>query len=160
MTVITTFTHTHTQSVWLGYALLFYMLDAQFFQFQLVSHKKQRSPACTSQRTWQIDNHSSLGTTYIKGGKKKQIGRKCHENETKRRRKKTVILINGREEDWTRDADYGQITQLSGTLYPQSALANKFNRWNMSDITGQVSILDSAVILVTQGVTDPKNVYS
>jgi hypothetical protein len=81
------------------------------------------------------------------------------ENATKRWRKKTVILINGTEEDSTRDADYGQITQLSGTLFPRSALAHKFKRWNIPDITRHISTLDSAVILVAQGMTESQDVY-
>ena len=162
MTAVTIFTHTNTLSIWLWYALLFYTLDAQlFFSFSsYLIENSQCSPACTSERTWQIGNHSNLGKTYIKGGRKKLIGRKCQENETKRWRKKTVILINGREEDSTRDADYGQITQLSGSPFPRSTLANKFNRWNMSDITRHISILDSAVILVIQCMTDPQDVYT
>ena len=152
-----THTHTHTLSIWLWYALLIYMLDAQlFFSFSsYLTENSQWSPACTSQRTWQIGNHSNLGKTYIKGGRKKLIGRICQENEIKRWRKKPVILINGREEDSTRDADYGQITQLSGILFRRSRLANRLNRWNMSHITRHISILDSAVIIVTQGMTDP-----
>ena len=147
-----THTHIYTMSIWLCYALLFYTLDAQlFFSFSsYLTENSQCSPACTSQRTRQIGNRSNLGKTYIKGSRKKLIGRKCQENETRRWRKKTVILTNGTEEDSTRDADYGQITQLSGTLFPRSTLVNKFSRWNMSDITRHVSILDSAVMLVTR----------
>ena len=93
-----------------------------------LTENSQWSPACISQRTWQIRNHSNLGETYIKGGRKKLTGRKCQENETKRWRKKSVILINGREEDSTRDADYGQITQLSGTLFPRSTLSQQIQQ--------------------------------
>jgi hypothetical protein len=100
-----------------------------FFSFSsYLTENSQWSPACTSQKKWQIGNHSNLGETYIKGGRKKLTGQKCQKNETKRWRKKTVILINGREEDSTRDADYGQITQLSGTLFPWSTLSQQIQQ--------------------------------
>ena len=157
MTAATVFTHTHTHThthrvdlavlcciILYDYAQLFFSLSSY------LTENSQYSTACTSQRTRQISNHNNLGTTYIKGGRKKLKERKCQENAAKRWRKNTVILINGTEEDWTRDADYGQITQLSGTLFPCSVLANKFNRWNISAIIRHITILDSAVILVTQ----------